>query len=734
MSGERLGEFSMEPKEKTEENLGFIAVRKLVQNEALLEAGPSLQFLNEKSFSDKPGGSLYYGTGLTTPRAISVGVPFDMLGMMLTAEKVRREAGFDKVYHHIADTHAKTNEWIDEDAVDVAAARTLKTLESVKSNLGLNDFEFILASSFDQTEDYTSLVDSFTQSEEHEYVRREMADMEWYRTNADVRLKLGWIIQAKETEMGFDERRFDREYLKFHPEQMSFVYAKPGRTFDTRRPKASPYISIQDESRLLLEPGVDVESAFDATNDPNLGGAKKHIESIVRLYEDLYGSLGKIGTDITLAGKVQAIIDRCFAGEEAAAPAESKAVEKKEPQITKEFVSKLVENAQILLPEDGVYEKLKSAELEGKRLRVKMGFDPTSPDLHLGHAVSMQQLRRFQKLGHLPVIIIGDFTGRIGDPTGRNKSRPLATGEELTSNARTYIEQLGKVVDASDIEVHSNSEWLEKMNLTDVIRLLAQGTLSQVITRDDFRKRLDENSPIALHEIIYPYLQGMDSVAVDADIEIGGVDQLYAFQAARQLQGNKGDDPEALVMMPLLRGLDGTKKMSKSLGNYIGLSDAPEDMFGKVMSIPDTLIEEYLRLASSFDVPTINDFVERVEKRENVMDVKIELAKNITSTYHDPEAAQKALEHFNRQFRSKKVTEQSFEPVTISSEATSLVDILTSAGVVESRSQVRRLVDQGAVQINGQKVEAGTAYDSLQSVDGLKIRVGKTSFIETKIG
>ncbi|MBC7565040.1 tyrosine--tRNA ligase [Candidatus Saccharibacteria bacterium] len=733
MMGERAGHFNMEARQPNEASDRFASISKLVQNEALLEAAPSLQFLNERSVNDKPGGSIYYGTGLTTPKAISIGIPFDMLGMMLTAEKVRQAGGFEKVYHHIADTHAKTNDWIDEEAVDAAAMRTIKTLEAVRKNLQLDNFEFMLASGFDTTPEYSSLVETFDASEEHEYVRREMADMEWYRTNADVRLKLGWVIQSKETEMGFDERRFDREYLKFHPEKMSFIYAKPGRTFDTKRPKASPYISIDGENRLLLAPGVNVKDVFEAKNDSNLGGAKKHIESIVRLYEDLYGSLGKIGVDTTLESKVQAIIDRCFDGEVVEQIKDVPVIVEKESPLTEAFVGSLIENAQILIPETGVMEKLKSAELEGRRLRIKMGFDPTSPDLHLGHAVSMQQLRKFQQLGHLPVIIIGDFTGRIGDPTGRNKSRPIASAEELVANAKTYIDQLGKIVDVSDIEVHYNSEWLQKMDLTDVIRLLAQGTLSQVITRDDFRKRLEENSPIALHEIIYPYLQGMDSIAVNADIEVGGVDQLYAFQAARVLQDNKGDDPEALVMMPLLRGLDGTKKMSKSIGNYVGLSDAPEDMFGKIMSIPDTLIDEYIRLASSFDPVTAKDLISRVERRENVMEVKIELAKNITTIYHDEKAADRALDHFNKQFRSKDLSEQVFEPVVIPTGALSIIDILTASGTVPSRGQARRLVDQGAVQINGEKVGSGTGYETLPSTDGLKIRVGRNSFIETKV-
>lgn len=288
---------------------------KIVRNEALIEAGPSIQMLDIGTLEDD-GGSIYYGTGLTTPRAISVGLPFDILGMMLTAEKLRRAGSFDRVFHHIADTHAKTNDWIDPADVDVIADKTMRTLDRVKRNLELDSFVFVRSSSFDQGDEYGELVASFGESGEHEYVRREMADMEWYRVTKDVRLKLGWIIQASETEMGFDERRFDREYTKFHPHKMSFVYTKPGRTFDTSRPKASPYIAVENERRLILEPGVNVERVFAEQADPNLGGAKKHVQNVVRLYEGLYGSLGRIGSEgVTLESKVQSIIDTCLGGE-----------------------------------------------------------------------------------------------------------------------------------------------------------------------------------------------------------------------------------------------------------------------------------------------------------------------------------------------------------------------------------------------------------------------------------
>jgi len=284
---------------------------KLVKNEALIEAEPSLAFLNP-SIADTVGGSIYYGTGLTTPREISVGLPFDVLGMVLIAEKLRRGGGFDNIYHHIADTHAKTNEWIDPEAVDTQAARVVETLDIVKTNLGLDGFYPILSSSFDSTPEYREIYESFAESAENEYVRLEMTDMEWYRRNHGVNLKLGWIIQAKETELGFDERRFDREYLRFKGPAMSFIYTKPGRTFDLSRPKVSPYIKTKDESRLLLNPFEKVkeimDSAVETSGDKHLGGARKHLESIVRLYESLYGNLGKIPVE----DKLQAIMDKVF--------------------------------------------------------------------------------------------------------------------------------------------------------------------------------------------------------------------------------------------------------------------------------------------------------------------------------------------------------------------------------------------------------------------------------------
>lgn len=394
-----------------------------------------------------------------------------------------------------------------------------------------------------------------------------------------------------------------------------------------------------------------------------------------------------------------------------------------------EISASLVENAQMVIPDDGVLQKLELAEKEKRPLRVKMGFDPTSPDLHLGHAVAMRRLKKFQELGHLPVIIIGDFTGRIGDPSGRNKSRPLATAQELDQNAETYLEQLGKILDTSNIEVRRNSEWLASMSLEDIIKLLAQGSLSQVITRDDFRKRLESGSTIGLHEIIYPFLQGMDSVSVKADVELGGVDQLYAFQAARMLQGNFAQDPQVSVLMPLLRGLDGVSKMSKSLGNYIGLKDEPNKMFGKTMSIPDSVLGEYLRLASSFDSDTVDRMLSEIVQGRNPMEVKLLLARDITATYHDPEAAENAERFFHNQFRDK-TAEPHYEIVEIDTNIDSPIDLLVALGMVGSKSQARRLIEQGGVRINEKRINLEDS--SLGVIDGLRIRVGKLHFYKLK--
>jgi len=385
----------------------------------------------------------------------------------------------------------------------------------------------------------------------------------------------------------------------------------------------------------------------------------------------------------------------------------------------------LVENAQIVIPEDGVVQKLEQSERENRPLRVKMGFDPTSPDLHLGHAVAMRQLKRFQDLGHLPVIIIGDFTGLIGDPSGSNKSRPPVTPEELEHNASTYLDQLGKILDVSKAEVHRNSEWLSQMSMAHVIDLLSQASLSQVITRDDFRRRLDANSPIGLHEIIYPFLQGVDSMAIEADIELGGVDQLHASQAARMLQGKRGIEPQASILMPLLVGLDGRAKMSKSLGNYIGLNDDAREMFGKVMSIPDNSLEQYLRLISSFSNTTIEQLLDDMKEGRNPMEVKLLLASDVTTIYHDEELAAEANNYFHTQFRDR-ISDPHYELAEVDAKIDSTIDLLVALNLAKSKSQARRLIEQGGVSINQQRISMEN--ERIDAVDGLLLRVGRRRY------
>jgi hypothetical protein len=286
-------------------------LKNLIMNEALIEHEPTLQDLNLRTLEKGGEGSIYYGTGLTTPKAIMQGVPFDILGMVLVAERIRRTLGYREIFHHVADTHAKTNKWIDPLQVDEKAAEVREILSRVSRNLGLDSLRVVMSSEFDSLPEYLELVDYFkSNSDQHEYVVREMADMEWYRKNHGLSIKMGWIIQATETELGFDERLFDREYKRIMGEQISFIYTKPGRTLDLSRPKASPYIQIEGEARVLLKKGEDVANklseAAEKTGDKHLGGARKHLESIVRTYEKLFGSLGRD----PLEQKIQHIIDK----------------------------------------------------------------------------------------------------------------------------------------------------------------------------------------------------------------------------------------------------------------------------------------------------------------------------------------------------------------------------------------------------------------------------------------
>jgi tyrosyl-tRNA synthetase len=296
-------------------------------------------------------------------------------------------------------------------------------------------------------------------------------------------------------------------------------------------------------------------------------------------------------------------------------------------------IDTLRKGIEIILPEEGFNKRVENAAKNKKPLNIKLGFDPTAPDLHLGHFVVLKKLRDFQKEGHNIFVIVGDFTAQIGDPTGKNKTRPPLEEKQIKINAKTYIDQLSKVVDIKKIKVKRNSTWLGKMDLKKTLKLLASYNLGRMMTREDFSKRFKDETPIAMHELVYPLLQGYDSLMINADIEIGGTDQLFNMQVGRFLQENEGKEAQIVICMPLLRGLDGEKKMSKSLGNYIGISEKPNDMFGKIMSIPDSLLEEYLDLVTDFTEEERSGLKADI-KNGKAMEVKKKIGKNIVKQFH----------------------------------------------------------------------------------------------------
>lgn len=395
----------------------------------------------------------------------------------------------------------------------------------------------------------------------------------------------------------------------------------------------------------------------------------------------------------------------------------------------------LTQGASEVLPHGGLEAKLK--ERAGKPLRVKLGFDPTKPDLHIGHAVVLNALRRFQDHGHQVVIIIGDFTATIGDPTGKEATRPPLSAEEVADNAKTYLEQLGLVLDLSKTEVRYNAEWLGKLSMIDCLKLTAQTTVAQMLARENFAKRYERNDPIGLHEFMYPLLQGYDSVAIEADIEMGGTDQKFNNLMGRQLQESAGQRAQVVMLYPILEGTDGVQKMSKSLNNYIGLTDAPEDMYGKVMSVPDALLENYFRLASCLPLPEIEETLVGLKAGTlHPRDAKMRLARAIVSRYHGPEAGARGEEAFVRQFQQRQLPED-MPVVALGSlglaaeEQAGILPLLTGAKLVASTSEARRLIQQGGVKLH-QGDEVTTVADPQAAIaipaEGLVIQVGKRRF------
>jgi tyrosyl-tRNA synthetase len=380
----------------------------------------------------------------------------------------------------------------------------------------------------------------------------------------------------------------------------------------------------------------------------------------------------------------------------------------------------------------GADELLVEAELKqkletGRALRIKAGFDPTAPDLHLGHTVLLNKMRQLQDLGHHALFLIGDFTGMIGDPTGKNATRPPLTREQVLQNAESYREQVFKVLDPGKTEVVFNSAWMDKFNAADLIKLAATHTVARMLERDDFGKRYSSNQPIAIHEFIYPLVQGYDSVALKADIELGGTDQKFNLLMGRELQKHYGQPPQCILTMPLLEGLDGVNKMSKSLGNYVGITDTPQEMFGKLMSISDTLMWRYLELLSFEPMTVIAKWREEVGQGRNPRDIKVLFAQEIVARFHTRRAAEDALAEFEARFKLG-ILPADMPNISVASNNGSIgiAQMLKQAGLVDSTSDALRMIAQGAVRLDGERVED----KALQLSSGAVVvaQVGKRKF------
>jgi tyrosyl-tRNA synthetase len=354
-----------------------------------------------------------------------------------------------------------------------------------------------------------------------------------------------------------------------------------------------------------------------------------------------------------------------------------------------------------LIVEEEMLRKLKS----GRALRVKLGLDPTAPDLHLGHTVVINKLRHFQELGHQVQFLIGDFTGMIGDPTGKNQTRPPLSREQILENARTYRAQMEKILDPAKTQVMFNSEWSDKLGAEGMIRLSARYTLARLLERDDFSKRFRGNQPIAVHELLYPLMQGYDSVAMKADVELGGTDQKFNLLVGRELQKDFGQEPQCILTMPLLEGTDGVDKMSKSLGNYIGITEPPAEIFGKLMRVSDELMWRYIELLSFEDARKIAARKKAVQEGSNPRDVKFEFAKEIVARFHGAAAAETAAQEFNARFRDKVVpTDVPLQSLKGPPGGMVSTQVLRQAGLVSSSSEADRLIAQGGVKVNGERL------------------------------
>ena len=381
-----------------------------------------------------------------------------------------------------------------------------------------------------------------------------------------------------------------------------------------------------------------------------------------------------------------------------------------------------------LLPEDDFKKKLEKSVATNTPLIVKLGLDPTAPDIHLGHTVVLRKLKLFQDFGHKVIILIGDFTARIGDPTGKSVTRPPLTEEQVITNAKTYQEQIFKVLDPEKTEVRFNSEWLSKLDFADVLKLASKYTVARMLERDDFHKRYTEGRPISIHEFMYPLMQGYDSIALKADVEFGGTDQTFNLLMGRHLQGEEGMPEQTIITMPILEGLDGVQKMSKSLGNYIGISEAPSEMYGKAMSIPDELMMRYFMLVTDMSIEEQEQLAKDLESgAAHPRDVKMKLAHTIVRLYHGEEAANFGQDEFVRVFQKHAMpTDIPEYKVAITEEPVFVPQLLSDAGLTASNGEARRSIKAGAFKIDGEKCNE----EHIVLKDGMVLQVGKRKFIK----
>ena len=393
----------------------------------------------------------------------------------------------------------------------------------------------------------------------------------------------------------------------------------------------------------------------------------------------------------------------------------------KDPQDQLDVIRRGTEE---IISEDDLLGKLEASAKEGRPLRIKAGFDPTAPDIHVGHTVLIEKMRQFQELGHEAVFLIGDFTGLIGDPSGKNETRPPLTPEQVEENAATYKEQVFKILDEGKTTVVFNSEWMDKMSAVDMIRLASRYTVARMLERDDFKKRYQGHTPISIHEFLYPLVQGYDSVALRADVELGGTDQKFNLLVGRELQRDYGQAPQVVITMPLLEGLDGVKKMSKSLNNYIGITEAPEEMFGKVMSISDDLMIRYYELLSHISIDELESLKKGLSAGSfHPKKVKEDIALELVERYHGPEAASAAKAHFEQVFARKELPDDI--PEHGFGAGQKLVNALKDSGMVASTGEARRLIKQGGIKVEGEKVS-----DVDLPAQAAVVQVGKRKFVK----